>query len=124
MRAREAGIAALMREIRDLPLDRDEVLLASALQPAFRARALSYATWEVGANALLATGSAGPEAEWGPRGRPSAPREVAGLLAEHARLRSVWFRNSLRGATALTIAVYVAQRASLQHAFWVVLGTL
>ena len=36
----------------------------------------------------------------------------------------MWFENSVRGAAALTIAVYVAQRASLQHAFWVVLGTL
>jgi uncharacterized membrane protein YccC len=123
-RAREAGIEALMRDIRDLPHDRDEAVLVSAVEPSFRTRALSYATWEVGANALLATGSAGPEAEWGPRWRPSAPREVARLLAEHTRLRSVWFRNSVRGAAALTIAVYVAQRASLQHAFWVVLGTL
>jgi uncharacterized membrane protein YccC len=124
VRAREAGIKALMRDIRDLPSDRDEATLVSAVEPAFRARALSYATWEVAANALLATGSAGPEAEWGPRRRPSAPRELARLLAEHTRLRSVWFRNSVRGAAALTIAVYVAQRASLQHAFWVVLGTL
>jgi uncharacterized membrane protein YccC len=124
VRAREAGIEALMRDIRNLPPDRDEAVLVSAVEPSFRARALSYATWEVGANALLATGSAGPEAEWGPRRRPSAPREVARLLAEHTRLRSVWFRNSIRGTAALTIAVYVAQRASLQHAFWVVLGTL
>jgi uncharacterized membrane protein YccC len=121
--AREAGIEALMRDIRDLPADRDDAVLVSALEPSFRARALSYATWEVGVNALLATGAGGPDAEWGPRRRPSAPREVARLLAEHTRLRSVWFRNSVRGAAALTIAVYVAQRASLQHAFWAVLGT-
>ena len=124
VRAREAGMRALMRDVRDLPPDRDEGALLSAVEPSFRARALSFATWEVGANTLLATGSAGPEGEWGPRGRPSAPREVARLLAEHTRLRSVWFRNSVRGAAALTIAVYVAQRTSLQHAFWVVLGTL
>lgn len=124
VRARDAGIEALMRDIRNLPPDRDEAVLMSAVEPSFRARALSYATWEVAANALLATGSAGPEAEWGPRCRPSAPREVARLLAEHTRLRSVWFRNSIRGAEALTVAVYVAQGASLQHAFWVVLGTL
>jgi uncharacterized membrane protein YccC len=115
---------ALLRDIRELPPERDEAVVASSMEPSFRTRALSYATWEVGANALLATGAAAPEAEWGARRRPSAPREVARLLAEHARLRSVWFRNSVRGAAALTIAVYVAQRASLQHAFWVVLGTL
>jgi uncharacterized membrane protein YccC len=124
VRAREAGIEALMRDIRDLPSDRDATVMLSAVEPGFRIRAVSYATWEVGANTLMATGAAGPEADWGPRSRPSAPREVARLLAEHARLRSVWFRNSIRGAAALTIAVYVAQRASLQHSFWVVLGTL
>lgn len=124
VRAREAGIGALIRDIRDLPPDRDDALLASAVEPSFRTRALSYATLEVGANTLLATGAAAPEAEWGPRHPPSAPREVMRVLGEHARLRSVWFRNSVRGAAALTIAVYVAQRLSLQHAFWVVLGTL
>jgi uncharacterized membrane protein YccC len=124
VRARGAGIKALIRDIRRLPSGGDERLLAAAVEPSFRTRALSYATWEVGANALQATGAAGPAAEWGPRGRPSAPAEVGRLLAEHARLRSVWFRNSLRGAVALAIAVYVAQQASLQHAFWVVLGTL
>ncbi len=124
VRAREAGIEALIRDIRDLPPDRDETVMLFAVEPAFRTRAVSYATWEVGANTLIATGAAGPEADWGPRGRPSAPLEIARLLAEHARLRSVWFRNSVRGAAALAIAVYVAQRASLQHAFWVVLGTL
>jgi uncharacterized membrane protein YccC len=36
----------------------------------------------------------------------------------------VWFRNSLRGAVGLALAVYIAQRTGLQHGFWVVLGTL
>ncbi len=124
VRAREAGMKALIHDLRELPGDRDDLDLVSAVEPSFRIRALSYATWEVGVNVLLATGSAAPEADWGRRLRPSAPREVARLLADHTRLRSVWFRNSVRAAAALTIAVYVAQRASLQHAFWVVLGTL
>lgn len=113
-----------MSDIRDLPPDRDNSRLAAAVEPSFRARALSYAASEVGANALLVTGSAAPPSGWGPRPSPSAPSEVARLLAEHTRLRSVWFRNSVRGSVGLTIAVYVAQTASLQHAFWVVLGTL
>jgi uncharacterized membrane protein YccC len=36
----------------------------------------------------------------------------------------VWFVNSLRGAVALALAVAVADLGSLQHGFWVVLGTL
>jgi uncharacterized membrane protein YccC len=50
---------------------------------------------------------------------------VAGTVAgRHASLRSVWFINSLRGAVALAAAVAVADLASVEHAFWVVLGTL
>src|SRR5207244_12323185 len=33
-------------------------------------------------------------------------------------------QNSIRGAAGLAVAVFIAQRAGLQHAFWVVLGTL
>ncbi len=39
-------------------------------------------------------------------------------------MRSIWFRNSLRGAVGLALAVFVAGEASVQHAFWVVLGSL
>jgi uncharacterized membrane protein YccC len=124
VRAREAVIEALVREVRELPAGCDDAALLGALEPSFRVRELSYAAWEVGANALLATGCAPPAADWGRRAAPSAPRAIAKLLGEHVRLRSVWFRNSVRGAAALTIAVYVAQRAGVQHAFWVVLGTL
>jgi uncharacterized membrane protein YccC len=38
--------------------------------------------------------------------------------------RSVWFRNSVRGAVGLSLAVAVAQATDVQHGFWVVLGTL
>ena len=124
VRAREGVFEALVRDARELPAGCDHAALLCAVEPAFRVRELSSAAWEVGANALLATGRDPPDVDWARRNSPSAPRAVAKLLAEHARLRSVWFRNSVRGAAALTIAVYVAQRASVQHAFWVVLGTL
>ncbi|HUB42156.1 MAG TPA: FUSC family protein [Streptosporangiaceae bacterium] len=47
-----------------------------------------------------------------------------GTVSTHASLRSVWFRNSARGAIALAAAVAVAKLTDVQHAFWVVLGTL
>jgi uncharacterized membrane protein YccC len=62
-------------------------------------------------------------------GLSSAP-QVAGLVgatrvvARHATVRSVWFLNSLRGALALAAAVAVADLSTVQHGFWVVLGTL
>ena len=46
------------------------------------------------------------------------------LALEHANLHSIWLRNSLRGAVALAVSVFIAQSLSLQHGFWVVLGTL
>ena len=62
--------------------------------------------------------------------RHRAERGLASLLSatsvvmRHASIRSVWFRNSARGAVALAAAVAVADVSSVQHAFWVVLGTL
>jgi uncharacterized membrane protein YccC len=46
------------------------------------------------------------------------------VVTRHATVRSVWFLNSLRGALALAAAVAVADLSGVQHAFWVVLGTL
>src|SRR6185437_5974566 len=60
----------------------------------------------------------------------TATPTVAGLagatavVARHATVRSVWFLNSLRGAVALAAAVAVADLSTVQHGFWVVLGTL
>jgi uncharacterized membrane protein YccC len=122
--ARRAGIKALTRNIRRLDAGHDDAALAAVLEPSFRALQLSYAAWELGANALLATGSAPPGGDTDRRSIARGPRGIAQLLAEQARARAVWFQNSVRGAAGLTIAVYVAQRASLQHAFWAVLGTL
>jgi len=50
----------------------------------------------------------------------------AWVQAARARLtlRSVWFRNSVRGALALAVAVAVVEATDVQHGFWVVLGTL
>ncbi len=49
---------------------------------------------------------------------------LAGPVAADASLRSVWFRNSARGAIALAGAVAVARLTNVEHGFWVVLGTL
>ncbi len=131
-RAREAVAHALARRISDLPPGADEPALQSALEPSFRLRAMSYAARQVGAYALLATGAGGPELDGAdePRSRQATAALGAALQAseqlafEHASTRSVWFRNSVRGAAGVALAVLIAQRAGLQHAFWVVLGTL
>lgn len=127
--AREAVAQALVRRISELPRDED---LQSALEPSFRIRVLSYSARQVATYALLAAGAEAPELEeqdnaWRPRvTRPAreALQATEQLAVEHASARSVWFRNSIRGAVGLAVAVFIAQRTGLQHAFWVVLGTL
>jgi uncharacterized membrane protein YccC len=60
----------------------------------------------------------------GVESRPAGVAKYTGLARRHATIRSVWFLNSSRGALALAAAVAVADLTSVQHGFWVVLGTL
>ncbi len=55
---------------------------------------------------------------------PAALLAARRFAADHVGATSVWFRNSVRGAAGLAVAVFIAQRSGLQHSFWVVLGTL
>jgi uncharacterized membrane protein YccC len=45
-------------------------------------------------------------------------------LRSHFSRRSVWLHNSARGAIGLGLSVWVAYGFGVQHAFWVVFGTL
>src|SRR5207244_3798183 len=124
---REAVARALLRRIPELPTIPDDQALVSALEPAFRIRALSYAARQVAVDALVASGATAPETddERGiARSVRSALQATEQLAVEHASARSVGFRNSVRGAAGLAVAVFVAQRSGVQHGFWVVLGTL
>jgi len=130
--AREAVAQALVRRIRELPRMPDEETLLAALDPAFRVRASSYSARQIAGYALLASGAGAPGfaeldvAGSDPVSRPAraAIQATEQLAVEHAGVRSVWFQNSIRGAAGLAVAVFIAQRAGLQHSFWVVLGTL
>ncbi len=57
----------------------------------------------------------------GVSGTVSAAEERA---AAHVDPHSVWLHNSIRGAVGLGLAVLIANLSGVQHAFWVVLGTL
>ena len=105
---------------------------------AFHAQAISLVVRNIVADALIATRRADPETiaarrrSWygaQPEGTMAERRAAGisgalGVLVRHASFRSVWFLNSLRGSLALAAAVLVADLASVQHGFWVVLGTL
>jgi uncharacterized membrane protein YccC len=130
--ARDAVAQALVRRISELPTAPDDDRFWSALEPPFRVRVISYSARQVAGYSLLGSGIAAPELDeldvaggdlvtWPTRGALLATERFA---VEHAGIRSVWFRNSVRGAVGLAVAVYIAQRSGLQHSFWVVLGTL
>jgi uncharacterized membrane protein YccC len=135
--AHDAVADTLPRRIAELTSSRDDLELLAAVEPSFRMRSMSYSARQIGRHALLASGAGtadddAAEARWFRPARLEAAALQASstlqaterLAAEHASVRSVWFRNSVRGAAALAVAVLVAQQSGVQHAFWVVLGTL
>ena len=104
---------------------------ASALaliDPTFRTRRLGLATEEIGALALEAAGFPAPPQQGTvgvrPPGFTAGARALWQRTAIHLTLRSVWLRNSLRGAAALALAVAVARTTDVSHGFWVALGTM
>jgi uncharacterized membrane protein YccC len=134
-RLRAASAAALRSRPTDL----------QAAHVAFHARTIAVAARTAAADALIATGMATPETiaalrlKWvgqvkvaeggsaslaGRTGRLGGLGVASTVASRHASLRSVWFINSVRGAVALAAAVAVADLTSVQHGFWVVLGTL
>jgi uncharacterized membrane protein YccC len=101
----------------------------------FHADTIAVAVLAIGGDSLVASGKADPE--WMAAGRrrwylgakvgSQVLRRVSNLAVaarRDASVRSVWFLNSARGSVALAVAVAVADLISLQHGFWVVLGTL
>jgi uncharacterized membrane protein YccC len=121
-RANEAFGRAVLEHVKRLQPDRDELRAAIDVEEAYRLRQLSFGTVQAGRDALLACGE---RPEGIPletlRARIAATRRLA---LTHASMHSVWLRNSLRGAVGLALAVLVGQLADLQHAFWIVLGTM
>ncbi|MEA2202299.1 MAG: hypothetical protein QOI89_2895 [Solirubrobacteraceae bacterium] len=106
-----------------------------AAQLSFHAHTVAGAVLAIGADALVASRLADPgwftdeRREWylGSAAGSRVARRLsrfASVALRDASLRSVWFINSLRGSLALAVAVAVADLSSVQHGFWVVLGTL
>jgi uncharacterized membrane protein YccC len=101
----------------------------SSLDPSFRAQELSFVVSSIAQNIDLA--AAADRRSWldralgrTPAGSPGARAAAQERASAHAERHSVWLHNSLRGATGLSLAVLVAHLTGVQHAFWVVFGTL
>jgi hypothetical protein len=130
-----AALAALERETTStLPEmtagdgDRAQAVV-SALDPSFRAQELSFVVAQIAANTDFA--AAAERRGWFERLLGRQPPGLQGPLAAaqeragaHVERHSLWLQNSLRGAAALALAVLVAELSGVQHAFWVVFGTL
>ena len=120
--ASDRAADALARDIaRRPPGEADEPMVA-AVERSFRVRELAVAAREIGANTVRAAGLQ-PRQLDADRARSAidASRTVA---RGYGSLRAVLLRNAVRGAAALALAVLIARQSSLQHSFWIVLGTL
>ena len=102
----------------------DDHRIAPSLDPTFHARALAVATEMVADAALESAGARHPaDGRLGPD-EPNADRPIWSRIISHLSFRSVWFRNAVRGAAGLAIAVAIVEITDVEHGFWVVLGTL
>jgi uncharacterized membrane protein YccC len=130
----EAQRMATLEWVRQVPLDSPGYEDAARLS--FHTHTIAMTILGIGADALTAAKLVDPEwieeaeARWfagaaqQPLGRGGQLSAYARVATHHATVRSVWFVSSLRGALALAAAVAIADASSVQHGFWVVLGTL
>ncbi len=112
----------VIERFEQLPANADEATVSADLDEAYRLRQLAFGTLQLAEDSALACGD-----RVSGDGRERALARVAEtgrLTRAHATMRSVWLRNSVRGAVGLAAAVLVAQVGDLQNGFWVVLGTL
>ncbi|HEX4732397.1 MAG TPA: FUSC family protein [Solirubrobacterales bacterium] len=114
---------AFLAELREHRVEDDAARVTAELNEAYRLRGLSFSALQIGRHAVQASGGTAPrEPTLAPsRGGLRQGRRIAG---SHAGFRSVWFRNSVRGAAGLALAVLVAKVTDAQNGFWVVLGTI
>jgi fusaric acid resistance family protein len=134
--ALHAALADLRVELGELERATSELVVPrpmgdviSALDPSFRAQELSFVVSQLAMNIDLA--AAAERRSWLEQLLGRRPAGLAGPLATaqeragaHVERRSLWLQNSVRGAVALGLAVLIADLSGVQHAFWVVLGTL
>ncbi len=137
--AQDTAAQRLAERISAAPELPDERSLEAMLGRSFKIHAIAYTTRQIAGYAEVASApgiwrparawaEAGRAGRAGPAGSVSWLRSGVSAATDfgvaRSGVRSVWFRNSVRGAVGLAVAVFIAQETGLQHSFWVVLGTL
>lgn len=101
----------------------DPVAALGMVDPTYPVRMLAFALEMVAEVAVQTIGP--PRSVAGRVARTVATlRSFVRVAAGHLTFGSVWFRNSVRGALGLALAVVVVEETTVEHGFWVVLGTL
>ncbi len=93
--------------------------MTSAQDPSFAARALGFGAQTVAEHVLQVRGTA-----WQVESLRRWSAAAGELTRQQLDRRSAILRSAIRGAAGLSIAVGLATALEVQHAFWVVLGTL
>jgi uncharacterized membrane protein YccC len=114
---------AFLAELREHRVEDDAKRVTAELNEAYRLRGLAFAALQIGRHAVQAAGGEAPR-EPTLTMRRTGLREGRRIADSHRRMGSVWFRNSVRGAAGLALAVLVAKLTNAQNGFWVVLGTI
>jgi len=100
-------------------LDGTAFPVTSAQDPSFAARALGFAAQTVAEHVLQVRG-----ADWRPADLRRWSVAASELTRQQLDRRSAILRSAVRGAAGLSIAVGLSTALEVQHAFWVVLGSL
>lgn len=95
-----------------------------SLDPGFHARGLGVAVGFVADAALESAGAEPASYRTRLMSDVGSAHDVGHRLLSHLSFRSVWFRNAVRGAAGLALAVTIVEITDVSHGFWVVLGTL
>jgi uncharacterized membrane protein YccC len=100
----------------------------TSIEFSFRSREVGFAAMMIATNverAILAEQRSYMERLLGHEpGGTSLWSSARSRIISRLRHHSIWLHNSVRGAIGLAIAVAVAEELSVEHSFWVILGTL
>ncbi|MFI6297169.1 FUSC family protein [Nonomuraea sp. NPDC050790] len=124
------ALSALEDEaVNRLPIPADVDDLLGSLDVSFRAQEVAFVVLQLAANLDLARSA--ERRSWRERLLGREPGAATGALASaweralaHLEPHSVALHNSVRGAAGLGVGVVIADLADVQHAFWVMLGTV